>query len=54
MGELARQFQARACVEILKPAIFIQRWLTALPKDAKHFAKNVDYYQPQQPLTGLA
>jgi hypothetical protein len=45
--ELTREFQARACVEILRPAVFIKRWLAALPKDAKHFAKKVDYYQPE-------
>jgi hypothetical protein len=45
--ELVHEFKAQACVEILRPAIFINRWLAALPKDAGHFAKKVDYYQPE-------
>jgi len=45
--ELKREFNAQACVEILRPSVFINRWLAALPKDAKHFSKKVDYYQPE-------
>jgi len=44
--ELARDFRAKVCVEILQPAVFIKRWLAALPNGACHFAKKVDYYQP--------
>ena len=45
--ELIREFKATAIVEILKPASFINRWLAALPDGAKHFAKRVDYYRPE-------
>lgn len=45
--ELRKEFNAEACVEILQPAKFIQRWHAALPKDAKHFAKKVDYYRQE-------
>jgi hypothetical protein len=45
--ELAREFNATACIEILRPGVFIDRWLAALPKGARHFAKKVDYYQPE-------
>ena len=45
--ELVREFHSKACVEILKPALFINRWKSALPKDAKYFAKKVNYYQPE-------
>jgi hypothetical protein len=44
---LIREFRAIAVVEILKPAQFIQRWLAALPQDAHHFAKKVDYYRSE-------
>jgi hypothetical protein len=42
--ELIQEFKAVAVVEILKPAAFISRWLSALPAGAAHFAKKVDYY----------
>jgi hypothetical protein len=45
--ELAREFKAVACVEILDPRAFIERWQRALPPGAKHFAKKVDYYRSQ-------
>jgi len=45
--DLIREFKATAVVEILKPASFINRWLAALPDGAKHFAKRVDYYRPE-------
>lgn len=44
---LVREFHAEAYVEILNPAIFINRWLTALPSGEKHFAKKIDYYRPE-------
>ena len=43
--ELAREFEAVACVEILKPRAFINRWQMALPPSSKHFAKRVSYYE---------
>jgi hypothetical protein len=45
--ELGREFRAKACVEILRPAIFVKRWLAALPKNARYFAKKVKYYRPE-------
>ena len=45
--ELIQEFKAVAVVEILKPASFINRWLTALPAGAAHFAKKVDYYRAE-------
>ena len=45
--ELVQEFKAQTCVEIVRPAAFIRRWLAALPKEAAHFAKKVDYYEPE-------
>lgn len=46
--ELKKEFSAVACVEILSPLKFIQRWLAKLPDGATHFAKRVDYYGQEQ------
>jgi len=43
--ELKREFRAVACVEILDPRAFINRWQRALPPGAKHFARKVNYYR---------
>ncbi len=43
--ELQRQFRAVACVEVLDPRTFINRWQSALPPGAKHFARKVNYYR---------
>lgn len=43
--ELKEEFKAVACVEILDPRVFIERWKKVLPPNAKHFAKKVAYYQ---------
>ncbi len=45
---LVKKFKAEACVEIQNPDIFIKRWKAALPHDAKHFNKKVDYYKPSR------
>jgi hypothetical protein len=45
--EVVRKFQAKAYIEIREPAIFIKRWLSALPKDAESFNRKVDYYRPE-------
>jgi hypothetical protein len=45
--ELKREFRAQACVEILRPAEFIRRWLQALPPGAAHFSRKVDYYRAE-------
>jgi hypothetical protein len=45
--ELSKEFRAVACVEILSPLKFIQRWLAKLPEGATHFAKKVDYYRQE-------
>jgi hypothetical protein len=45
------EFEAQACVEILNPRAFIQRWIEALPTEAKqegkHVARRVAYYRPE-------
>lgn len=43
--ELKNEFRAVACVEILDPRAFINRWQTALPAGAKHFHLKVNYYR---------
>jgi len=43
--ELIREFRSVAVVEILKPVVFITRWLAALPAGATHFARKVDHYR---------
>ena len=45
--ELIREFRAKAYVKICKPAAFIKRWQSALPQNAKPFARKVEYYQPE-------
>jgi|SRR5579863_69535 len=48
---LKREFNAVACAEILDPRAFINRWLKALPGEAKqegkHVARKVGYYKPE-------
>lgn len=41
--ELEREFQAKACIEILDPASFIERWHRALPRNAKYVSRRVGY-----------
>jgi hypothetical protein len=43
--ELIHEFRAVAVVEILKPAVFINRWFAALPARTAHFARKVDYHR---------
>lgn len=43
---LRKEFEARACVEIMNRPAFRKRWQDALPQDAKHFARRVQYYEP--------
>jgi hypothetical protein len=49
--KLKKEFKAVACVEIFDPREFINRWLKALPEDAKHASKHVSrkvgYYRPE-------
>jgi hypothetical protein len=48
---MKNEFQATACVEIFNPRAFINRWLNALPEEArkkeKHVARRVGYYRPE-------
>ena len=48
---LKNEFKAVACVKLLDPRMFINRWLDALPEEAKkegkHVARRVAYYQPE-------
>jgi hypothetical protein len=48
---LKREFNAVACVELRDRRKFIQRWLNALPaearKDKKHVSHRVGYYAPE-------
>jgi len=48
---LKKEFQAVACVEVFDPRAFINRWLNALPEEAKeegrHVARRVAYYRPK-------
>ena len=43
--ELILEFKAAALRMILKPAVFINRWIAALPAGAADFARKVDYYR---------
>lgn len=49
--KLRAEFNAVACAEITSPREFIQRWLRALPEEAKaqgqHVARRVGYYRPE-------
>jgi hypothetical protein len=49
--ELKHEFAAKACVEIRDPLRFINRWLNALPEEAKadgkHVCRRVAYYRPE-------
>jgi hypothetical protein len=48
---LKNEFKAVACVEIIDPRMFINRWQSALPEEAKmknkHVARRVAYYNPE-------
>ena len=48
---LRNEFNAVACAEVFNPLAFINRWLDALPEEAKqegkHVARRVGYYHPE-------
>jgi hypothetical protein len=46
--DLKREFGAVAGVEIRDPLRYIRRWIASLPTNAKHFAREVEYYSREQ------